>query len=932
MKLSQEQKDFLVGKQYLKENETIDERISDILAVVKTYEKQYKEEGLSERLSTWIHNKYISLSTPQLANVGRKKIGNTQALPCSCNILSVNNSIDGIYSSMHEVAMLSKLGAGVGGSFLNVADGGTKIEEGFHTNPKTDWIEDIVRTSKKVSQNAVRRGYFVPFDSIESKEFWNYVERLDKNNPDKKDPLVKNNFGFILERGFWERMKTSAELQKRIITVIQIREATGKVYMLDVENCNKNTSPVYEKLGHVVNTTNICCVTGDQLVSTENGFKTVKELSDSNIPLKLFDNENTHESSAMLYRGNADVYKITLDNGMSHTITSNHDLVVRERSRKEYRQSIDTGLEVGKKVLIQTKKGLFGKRNEPGLAFLLGLFLGDGSETNNGLRLSIWENDFDLKKEIEDICDEFTSREGVIFHSNNNFKIRFVDSKHTGDSEVRRKNLHTTIFNNNGFPFKKGDIPNWILDADEETHWQLLRGLLYADGTAGDYNKGKSFGQPINLSLASIDFDLLKKIQLLTVNLGLNVKICNLRDGGAQPLPKNDGTGGYREYNTKKIYRLVLSNKNDLLKLEYNTKFLSRKGVKVENREYRDNSHKSSKIISIEPLGKQDVYCPTVDSDKHLWVCNGLITSNTEVLSPSYPDKTFACIILSLNAVFADIILKKPQIVKDAFILLDIFTQVYIDLSEGVSGLEKARKSAIEKRDIGLGTLGYHSYVQSKGWAFGGLESRFFNKRFYKYIRDIGEDTTKELAEKLGAPKMCEEAGLMRRNVSLMMVAPNKSTAFFMDASEGISPFMSNYSVEKLAGVERTFKNKELEKLLELRGRNTFEVWSSILENLGSVQHLDFLAPHEKSVFKTASEISPKDIIDLAHDRQEFIDMAQSINLFGRPNYTTQDVYDIHKYAFVEKDIKTLYYYYPQAHAALEKEGESWETCESCAD
>lgn len=562
MKLSQEQTDFLSRKQYLRNNETITQRIDSILEVVKSYEKQYKQEGLSERLKKWINNKYISLSTPQLANVGREKTGNTQALPCSCNILSVNNSIDGIYSSMHEVAMLSKLGAGVGGSLLNVADGGTKIEEGFHTNPKTDWVEDLVRTSKKVSQNAVRRGYFVPFDSIESSEFWNYIERLDKNNPDKKDPLVKNNFGFILETGFWDRMKDSSELQKRIITVIQIREATGKVYMLDVENCNKNLSPVYKNLGHVVNTTNIC----------------------------------------------------------------------------------------------------------------------------------------------------------------------------------------------------------------------------------------------------------------------------------------------------------------------------------------------------------------------------------TEVLSPSYTDKTFACIILSLNLSFADIILRNPQIVEDAYILLDIFTQLYIDLSEGVSGLEKARKSAIEKRDIGLGTLGYHDYIQSKGWAFGGLQSRFFNKKIYKFIREIGEKTTKKLAEDTGAPKMCQEAGLMRRNVSLMMVAPNKSTAFFMGTSEGISPYMSNYFVDKLAGVERTFKNPHLEKLLEFEGKNTFETWSSILENLGSVQHLDFLSDDQKSVFKTASEISPKDIIDLAHDRQEFIDMAQSINLFGRPNYTTQDVYNIHKYAFVEKDIKTLYYYYPQAHAALEKEGESWDTCESCAD
>ena len=87
----------------------------------------------------------------------------------------------------------------------------------------------------------------------------------------------------------------------------------------------------------------------------------------------------------------------------------------------------------------------------------------------------------------------------------------------------------------------------------------------------------------------------------------------------------------------------------------------------------------------------------------------------------------------------------------------------------------------------------------------------------------------------------------------------------------------------------------------------------------------------EKAIVKTASEISPKDIIDLAADRQVYIDMAQSLNLFNRPNYTKEDIYKIHKYAF-EKGIKTLYYYYPQAHAALEKQGDKWDACESCAD
>ena len=164
-----------------------------------------------------------------------------------------------------------------------------------------------------------------------------------------------------------------------------------------------------------------------------------------------------------------------------------------------------------------------------------------------------------------------------------------------------------------------------------------------------------------------------------------------------------------------------------------------------------------------------------------------------------------------------------------------------------------------------------------------------------------------------------------------MMVAPNKSTSFLCDTTLGIEPSFSNYYVKSLAGIQSTSKNKHLKILLESKGKDTVEVWDSILANLGSVQHLDFLDEKEKSIFKTASEISPKDMIDLAADRQIFIDMAQSINLFNRPNYTKSDIYQIHKYAF-EKGLKTLYYYFPQAHAALEKGGEKWDACESCAD
>lgn len=924
--------EFLREGGYIGKEESPQERFQEVVDKIREYESMYSE-GLADRVQYMLDNNILSLSTPVLANFGKPLQGgkNTQPLPASCYIVTVGDSIVDIYNSIGQVAVASKLGGGVGSDFQMIAQKGTKLAEGFHSNSKLDWIEDSVGAGQKVSQSSLRRGYNTPFISIEDNDFDELMNRIDKTNPNKTDRLINNTVGIVLPKGFREKLKTDKEAQRRYLDVLKARKSTGKVYMMDVDNSNLNSSPVYKKLGLEVSTTNICCVTGDQIVATEEGFKTVKELSDSNSPLRLFDNESVHNSTAMLYRGNADVYKITLANGMEHIITSNHELVVRERNRTVYQQSIETGLEVGKKVCIQTNKGLFGKRNEPGIAFLLGLFLGDGNHASfNSTQISIWENDFDLIPEIEGVCEEFYKRGGIALHHSNKLP-KFVEAT-TGDSNIRKKKLITSIFNNNGFPFKKGEVPFWILDADEETQSQFIRGLLYADGTVGDYNTGRSFGQPVSVSLASIDRELLKMVQLITVNMGLNFKIYKLHEERQSSLPKNDGTGDYALYKAKKIDRLILSNKNDLLKLEESTGFLSRKRVFIEDRIYRDNSQKSSKIVSIKHLGKKDVYCPTVDSDKHLWICNGLITSNTEFLQPLFPDLTSVCVISALNLVHWDEIEKNPQMIEDAFMFLDIVNEEYIKLSANIPFLEKANLSAIKKRDIGLGALGFAELLQMKGFAYGDIYSRNLNKHIFSTIRKYGEKTTLELGEKLGSPEYCKMAGMVRRNASLMMIAPNKSTSFISGAtSGGFEPFMSNIFLKSLAKIQFVWKNPHLVKILESKGLNTVKVWDDIQDNNGSVQHLEFLNQREKDIFKTFSEISPKDIIDLTADRQVYIDMGQSLNLMFRKNYTMKDVYDIHKYAW-EKGIKTLYYAYSSAHASIERDGENWDSCVSCAD
>jgi len=561
--IGDKQEQFLRKKKYLEDGQSVEDRYEQIVNRVKDLQDNYPNgAGLSARILRYLEEGILSPSTPVLANFGKPRQEGSTSLPVSCNIISVENSVQGIYGANLEAAMLSKLGAGVGIDFSFVSDKGTEISPGFFTNPKMDWIEPIIDTTQKISQGAQRRGYGVPFIEITDPEYFELMTAIDKSNPDSGGVLVDNNVGIKIPKGFMGEISTNKNYQKRLQLALKNRVKSGQVYLCFLENMDKNKSPVYEKLGHTPNTTNIC----------------------------------------------------------------------------------------------------------------------------------------------------------------------------------------------------------------------------------------------------------------------------------------------------------------------------------------------------------------------------------TEAMSPNYKDKTFSCVLSSLNLNHVDEILANDQIVKDCFTFLDIINEEYIILSEGVVGLEKARRSAMEKRDIGLGVLGFHEMLQRKGYAFGDLQSRALNAQIFSYIRDCGEEYTKELAEFRGSCPMAEEAGLTRANVSLMMVAPNKSTAFLCGAtSGGIEPFISNCFTQSLAGIQTEFKNPHLEKVLEEKGKNNFDVWLSITRNLGSVQHLDFLSDREKDVFRTFSEISPKDMIDLAADRQEFIDMGQSFNLMNRPNYSQKDIFKLHKYAY-DKGIKTLYYFLPQAHAAIEKEGESWDSCVSCAD
>jgi ribonucleoside-diphosphate reductase alpha chain len=220
--------------------------------------------------------------------------------------------------------------------------------------------------------------------------------------------------------------------------------------------------------------------------------------------------------------------------------------------------------------------------------------------------------------------------------------------------------------------------------------------------------------------------------------------------------------------------------------------------------------------------------------------------------------------------------------------------------------MEAPNKFARTQRALGLGVLGWHSLLQHKMIGFESFEAKMLNVEIWKHIKQNSHKASEKLAELYGEPDLMKGTG--KRNSTTMAVAPTTSSSFILgQVSPSIEPLNSNYFVKDLAKGKFTYKNPYLKKLLKTKDQDTDEIWKSILIKGGSVQHLHFLTQEEKNVFKTFGEISQKEIIIQAAQRQKYIDQGQSLNIMIPPNTKAKEVNELMIFAW-EQGIKSLYY------------------------
>lgn len=347
------------------------------------------------------------------------------------------------------------------------------------------------------------------------------------------------------------------------------------------------------------------------------------------------------------------------------------------------------------------------------------------------------------------------------------------------------------------------------------------------------------------------------------------------------------------------------------------------------------------KRVSVQPTKVYDI---TVDKVHNFYANDALVHNCSEITLMTSKTRTAVCCLSSLNLEKYDE-WKDTNLVHDLVRMLDNVLEYFIKLAP--PELSRAVNSAKQERAIGLGTLGWHSYLQSKMIPFesGGFNSSIqYTNKIYSNIKNQAIEESKRLAKERGEPSDCRNSGM--RNSHLMAIAPNASSSSLINVSPSIEPWSANAFTSKGRAGLFLIKNKHLEAILEERGYNNAAVWQAIIEDDGSVRNIDCLSDLEKEVFKTSREIDQAWIIEQASHRQNYVCQSQSVNLFVKKDMTRQEMSNLHMKAWL-LGLKTLYYCRAQAEVeatvskntsqevkqplnAVEVTSATFETCLSC--
>ena len=666
----------------------------------------------------------------------------------------------------------------------------------------------------------------------------------------------------------------------------------------------------------VVHNTNLCCMASDQRVVTEKGILTVGEMYESQEKLKVAGRKEMVEASAMLLpRPDAPMVRIHTAQGYTHDVTPDHRVWVEKKGWVEAQDLIK-----GDKLSLQTHSA-FGEVNEPELAMFAGLVAADGTFTDNAVCVDIWEKTagFKTKEQLED-------------------RARFVIEKHVPDlSRLGKSGRQSSIpasatptFTENKkhqrwrmtssglaaaldkFGFNKETklkVPEFVWKGNYNTVKAYLRSVYVCDGTV------QATKDLTTASLSSVSKTFLQEIQILWANLGVKTSLTKIRGASKRPLP--DGKGGSKEYECQSMYRLMHSSVSACDVLENVTQL----GVYRNNIQFLENLiHKkgykqkmNAEFSHLEELENADAYCLEVKNDDHAWTVNGLITHNTEISLNNSGDETFVCNLGSINLskMVENGKINWNKLANTVTIAIEALDNV-IDLNYYPS--PESKNSNLKHRPIGLGVMGYAEALNMCGIDYESQEHLEWSDKLFEAISYHAIAASCQLAIERGAYSSFN-GSLWSKGILTPHTASKSAQALTERGQQELSDEWAELS-ELVAKVG--IRNCNLlaiaptATIANIAGTTPCTELSidrvSQKANLGGTfKFFDPCLRHNKHLAKYAYDIDQTWFIKSASVRQKWVDQAQSLNLYRRPEITGRIVAEWYLLAW-ELALKSTYY------------------------
>jgi ribonucleoside-diphosphate reductase alpha chain len=857
----------LFYEKYSYNGETVKSRYTSIAkALAQHAPKEYPEwweEDAYTRGKNWeqvffktMWDGFISPSTPLLANGGLRKRGTT----VSCAGSYVGNNLASRYDVITESAVLTKHSHGTSCSIQDWPHEGAELKRGGHSLGTPPLIRDLVATMNEVTQGS-RRGSLVYSLKPQHGDFEWVLQNLYEN-PES------NNVGWLIDDEF-NKSLTDAE-EEAIIKfqrALKVKLVRGKGYFTFIDKCNRKLAEPFKRKGLTFKASNLC-VAPETKVLTRQGYIPIEELAGEEVD--VWNGEGWSCVTPVQTGEDQKLFKVLTSSGQSLECTDYHKWYVFDGYGKPFIEKRTYELKEGDK-LIKFDLPVVDGEKELNFAYDNGFYSGDGSCIDGRAHIYLYHEKMKLKDKLESV---------------KNFRYSEKEKRMVG----RAYDLKEKFF-----------VPDNAYSIESRLDW--LAGFLDADGCV--YRNG------INEALvaSSINLEFLKEVQMMLQTLGISCKISQMAEEGYKPLPANDGSGKNKEYFCQDAYRLLISSYDSFRLLDLG---LSLNRLEIKKRRPQRDAKQFNKIVSVVDEGRRDATFCLTEPKRNMVLFNGLLTGNCqETILPADENYTFSCVILNYNLElyrnWPDHIIHIGQIMSDCNVSEYLATIAQMSEVDQIA-MRKIKRFTEEFRSLGSGVLGWHTLMQKERIVVGSLPCMWLDDEIFSRLDKDSRETTQWLAKVQGEPLGCEGLGI--RNATRLMMPPTKSTAEIMaGASEGIGLDMSMVFTKQSAGGEFFRINKVLLEIMKERGVYNDETIMRLAKKR-TVKGEDWLDEHEQKVFRNAFEISMEDYLRLCSKRANKIDQMQSINLYFTSKDDESYISKIHRIAFEDENIYSLYYIY----------------------